>query len=96
MLDEEVLLPVLLALLLFFFQQCSLKGEPSEIKSRINKIKPNSDTEKLSVSAGNWIRLYMAEGASALVKVFGFSGSGDNRKIRLYYAYLPLKDEMLF
>jgi len=26
----------------------------------------------------------------------GFSGKGDDRKKRLYYAYLPLKDEMLF
>ncbi len=58
-------------------------------------IKQNSDIDRLSVSAGNRIRLYTAEGASALVKVLGFSGNGDNRKIRLYYAYLPLKDEML-
>ena len=96
MLDEEVCVAGSVCIAVIFVQQCSLKGEPSEIKSRINKIKPNSDTEKLSVSAGNWIRLYIAEGGSALVKVLGFSGSGDNRKIRLYYAYLPLKDEMLF
>ena len=92
---KKILLPVPLALLLFSCQSAKYKGEPSEIKSRINKIKQNSDTDRLSVSAGNRIRLYMAEGASALVKVLGFSGSGDNRKIRLYYAYLPLKDEML-
>ena len=77
-------------------QLLPLKGEPSEIKTRIKEIKPNSGSDRLAVAAGNWIRLYTPEGASALVRVLGFSGDGDNRKIRLYYAYLPLKDEMLF
>lgn len=71
-------------------------GELSNIKSRIGEIKPNSDTDRLSVTTGCWIRLYTAEGSSALLKVLGFSGEGKDRKIRLYYAYLPLKDEMLF
>ena len=96
MLDEEISVAGSFCIAVVFVQQCSVKGEPSEIKSIIQEIKPNSDTDRLSVSAGIWIRLYTAEGASALVKVLDFSGSGDDRKIRLYYAYLPLKDEMLY
>ena len=74
----------------------AFKGEYEQVKSRVMAAGEIPDQERIEVKKGNWVLLYTADKRFALLKVLEFSGEGEKRVIRLFYAYSALEDEIFF
>ena len=72
------------------------RGEYEQVKSRVMAAGEIPDRERIEVKKGNWVLLYTADKRFALLKVLEFSGEGEKRVIRLFYAYSALEDEIFF
>ena len=68
-------------------------GTLEQVKRKGRELSSIPIEDKVSVITGDWVRVLTPEGTGALVQVLGFSGEGDERKIKLFYSYSPLKDE---
>lgn len=78
--------------------------------NRLRKLKTNGDlkqavsravitslpvSERVAVKKGDWVQIITPENRSAFVKVLEISGSGDSRKIKLFFAYATLPGEII-
>ena len=52
--------------------------------------------DRVKVNKGDWVWLKTTGKKSALIKILNISGAGGNRKIKLYFAYSPLSEEVIF
>ncbi len=74
----------------------AFKGEFNDLRKRIKKYTKTASEDKLQVVKNDWIQLKTADNKNALLKIKGFSGTGENRKIKLFVAYSPLANELIF
>ena len=51
---------------------------------------------KIAITIGDWILVQLDKNKHALLRVIEFSGSGEERKIKLFYAYSPIWNEIIF
>ncbi len=49
----------------------------------------SSPSDRLTISGGMWVVIDTPGGGQALLKVLGFTGSGEDRHVELFYAYDP-------
>ncbi len=57
---------------------------------------PVPDQERVVVEKGDWVQILTEDGTFALVQVQEISGSGDDRSIRMFYAYSPVEGTPAF
>lgn len=72
-----------------------LKGDLDHISKRLEAITVVPDQDRVEVAAGDWLWIKTVENRSALVKVLDIAGEGKDRKIKLYYAYIPISDQLI-
>ncbi|MGH8016588.1 MAG: hypothetical protein ACREBV_10375 [Candidatus Zixiibacteriota bacterium] len=71
-------------------------GRLEEIKAKVRRLESQPTEERISVITGDWIWAKDPDNSNTLFQVLGFTGEGDNRKIRLFYLHSLLQDELLF
>lgn len=74
----------------------SLSGDFGEVREKARSVESMPAETRVAVKKGDWLHIRTPENTNALVQVTGFGGSGDERKIRLFFAYSPLPGEMIF
>ncbi len=72
------------------------KGEFDDLRTQLKMytLKPSDD--KIIVSKNDWVQLKTTDNRTALLKILGFTGDGETRKIKLFVAYSPLANELIF
>lgn len=72
-----------------------VKGSMSEVLTHAQEreLVPNQD--RVQVKKGDWLLVKTADNNFVLVQVTGFSGSGDNRRIQLFYAYSSIPNQII-
>lgn len=71
-------------------------GRFDQVIPKLGQLDSNPRQDRVSVIEGDWVRVYTPEGHNALINVLGFTGDGDSRKVKLFYAYCGVKDELIF
>jgi len=77
-------------------QQLPFTGNLEQIKYKVKLLESVPAEDRVTVVTGDWVRVLTPETTNALIHVLGFSGEGDDRKIKLFYLYSPLKNELFF
>ncbi|MFQ6115927.1 MAG: hypothetical protein ACE5NG_17845 [bacterium] len=72
------------------------RGDLEEIKRNLVDIKEIPGSVRVSVSTGDWVHLVTQDNKHALVKVLDVTGSNEDRRIKLFYAFCPLANELFF
>ncbi len=72
------------------------KGEFDQVKTKLAVSDGSPDEDRVAVRAGDWVQVLTPDGKSALVKVLGISGEGEDRSLKLFYAFSPLANEVIF
>ncbi|MEA2031532.1 MAG: hypothetical protein U9N55_08090 [candidate division Zixibacteria bacterium] len=70
-------------------------GEFDDICDIISTEKAPSK-RRVTISSGDWIQVLTTDGFTALVKVLSIEGSGDERHVRLFYAFSLRQQEPFF
>ncbi len=78
------------------FEKLSFQGDFQDLRTKISKYYRLAVKNKITVTKGDWIILTTFEKKHALIKILGFSGSGVERKIKLFVAYSPIVNELIF
>ena len=71
-------------------------GDFQGLKDNFQNIQKVPTESKLVISTGKWILVQLDKNKHALLKVIELSGSGEERKIKLFYAYSPISNELIF
>lgn len=78
------------------FEKLNYKGDFQDLRSQISKYYRLAVKNKIAVTQGDWFIMTTFEKTHALIKILGFSGSGEKRRIKLFVAYSPLANELIF
>ncbi len=78
------------------FAKLSFHGDFAALRKQIDRIKTSPSQEKLEITPGDWLLIRTDTKTWALVNVLGLTGSGDQRKVKLFFAYDPAPGEMIF
>ncbi len=74
----------------------SFRGDFAVLRTQIDRIKTTSFEDKVAIAEGDWLLIRTDTKTSALVRVESITGSGDQRKVKLFFAYDPAPGEMIF
>jgi hypothetical protein len=72
------------------------KGEFDQVKTKLAALGSRPDKDRVAVRRGDWVYILSPNGKSALVKVLSISGEGERRRLKLFYAFSPLANEVIF
>jgi len=84
-----------------FLKDIKLKPLPfsggfEAVKAKAKTLDSTPSDDRLAVITGDWVWLMSPDKKSTLVKVLGFSGEGDERRIRLYYRHSTIAGEFFY
>ncbi len=68
----------------------------SIIRGQLSDVKPSVTQDRVKVNSGEWFLLRTEADTFALIRVTGFTGSGDQRRVKLFFAYDPAPGELVF
>jgi hypothetical protein len=72
------------------FKVLPLKGELEDIKGRVPGYKDAPDEDRVAIEKDDWVLIRLPDETYTLVRVRDVYGQGEERSIRLFYAYDPL------
>ena len=72
------------------------RGEFDAVKRYLQQGAYPATADRIAVKPGDWLLIATVEKTHALVKVLGFSGHDQGRRVRLFLAYCPAAGELLF
>ncbi len=78
------------------FEVLPFSGDFEEVSTKVLTLSTFPEADRVEVDTGDWVWVVTADGYSALLHVLGFEGTGENRRIRLYYAFTPSRGMPLF
>ncbi|HDL01755.1 MAG TPA: hypothetical protein ENH23_05940 [candidate division Zixibacteria bacterium] len=78
------------------FEKLRFQGDFHDLRNQISKYYKLAVKNKIVVTQGDWVIMTTFEKTHALIKILGFSGSGVERRIKLFVAYSPLANELIF
>ena len=52
--------------------------------------------DRVAITKGDWVHIRTPDNMNALVSVIGFSGRGEDRQVKLFFAYSALTDGTMF
>ncbi len=73
-----------------------MSGTFADVRTKTEKLSRLPKDERVRVKKGDWLRLRTSDGANALIKVLDIYGEGKERKIKLFFVYNHLPDELIF
>ncbi|HOP08124.1 MAG TPA: hypothetical protein PLF13_12620 [candidate division Zixibacteria bacterium] len=71
-------------------------GDLDQVTERLPKISSRPVDDRIEVKVNQWVWIVTGEGNNALVKVLDISGSGKERRIKLFYAFTPSRELPVF
>ena len=77
------------------FRTLPYKGDLAGITSRLSA-EPLPSDDRVRVKKGDWVEVMTADKTFALIKVVDIVGDGDDRRLRLQYAFSPAVGAPLF
>ena len=78
------------------FGKLKAKGDLARIVQALPKLKSQPKDEKLAVKKGDWVHLRTVDKTNALLKVLDVRGEGNQRTIKLYFAYTSVPGKLVF
>ncbi|GEM_PF-435864 len=78
------------------FASLPQRGEFDAVKHYLLKGAYSATADRIAVKPGDWLLIATVEKTHTLVKVLGFSGHDQRRRVRLFLAYCPAAGELLF
>ncbi|RKX17845.1 MAG: hypothetical protein DRP35_10235 [Candidatus Zixiibacteriota bacterium] len=79
------------------FSLLPFKGDLVDVKQKVNINKSYQLTsDRIKVKKGDWVQLVTSDNKYALIKVLGFTGTDKDRRIKLFYAYSTVANELIF
>jgi hypothetical protein len=73
-----------------------LKGDLDEVRKHLAATDIEPSEERVEISAGDWVLMRTPENRHVLMKILSFIGEGRDRRVRLFFAYSGLEDELVF
>jgi len=70
------------------------RGSLKEVLSRVGDAELSGDTDQVEVSIGDWILLFCEGHSHAYVNVKGLEGTAKDRRVKLFFAYSALAEEL--
>lgn len=64
-----------------------VKGDYDQVRKKLLTSFAAPTEDKIEISAGDWVQLRTADNGNAYIKVLGFDGSGEERKVRLFVRF---------
>jgi hypothetical protein len=72
------------------------KGEIDEVRQMVRDDESQLFGDRVVINTGDWVLMKTPESAHALLRVLGFSGEGESRKVRLFYSFSSMKNGEIF
>jgi len=73
------------------------RGSFDEVRRELARTPISATSNSVSVKEGDWVLIQTPEKKNAVVQVLGFSGEqGDDRRVKLFYAFSPKVGEVVF
>ena len=72
------------------------KGDLTKVAAEVTGKKITAKEDQVEVKVGDWVLLQTVEGGHVLLRVDDLTGAGKNRRVKLTYAYSPLKGDLFF
>lgn len=72
------------------------RGDLRAVKNGLVQKSAQPGEQTVDITIGDWVLLKTEDNMFALIEVLGFSGSGDSRRVELFYSYSTIKGEMFF
>ncbi|MEA3297034.1 MAG: hypothetical protein U9R56_04145 [candidate division Zixibacteria bacterium] len=72
------------------------KGDIGDVKEDIRSLDSVPSSDRIAVKEGEWVRVMTPDRTNALVKVLEITGTGSQRRVKLFIAYTPAKDSLIF
>ena len=75
------------------FAVLDVQGDLAQAQMAMSRLESPPNAERVAIAPGNWVWVRTAGGGDALVKVLALTGQGTERRVRLFFAYVPKVDE---
>ena len=72
------------------------KGDIDDVKEQVRSLVTVPSSDRLVIHRGEWFRIMTLDKTNALVKVLEITGDGSKRRVKLFIAYTPVKDSLIF
>ncbi len=72
------------------------RGELEHVAGQLADQQAGPENDRIVISRNDWVYMVTPDDTRALVKVLGINGDGDQRRVRLFFAYCPLAGEAIF
>jgi len=73
-----------------------VSGNLDQVKALALSSLPEPVEDRAEVKVGDWVRIMLPDGKNSLVKALEFIGDGEDRKIKLFYAYSSIANDLVF
>ncbi|MBD3256995.1 hypothetical protein GF377_01085 [candidate division GN15 bacterium] len=73
-----------------------LSGDFETVSAEVTGSDMSPDEDQVAVNVDDWVLMQMPDESYALLQVTGLSGTGDERRISVSYAYSPRAGEIFF
>jgi hypothetical protein len=67
-------------------------GDLADAEATKAQMRQQPDEERIAITVNDWLWIETADGGQGLLKVLSFNGEGLDRRVSLYYAYMPLPE----
>ncbi len=78
------------------FQVLPFTGDFQQLRGQLPRLIGTPTADLVEIHRGDWVLVVTPEARHALLQVRGFTGRGEARRVRLFYAYSPLAGEPVF
>jgi hypothetical protein len=78
------------------FRVLDMSGTLDHVSEQLPLLSSQPTARRVEISEGDWVWIMTSEEQHALLKVQGFTGSVENRKVQLFYAFTPRAGSPIF
>jgi len=78
------------------FLLLSCKGSLADVSACVSKQRRVLSDDRVVITEGDWVLIRTPDNMNALVRVIGFIGRGEDRLVKLFFAYSTLADGTMF
>jgi hypothetical protein len=71
-------------------------GEAHDVMERVVGFEDSPTSDRVEVTVGDWILMRTQDGTHALMNVIDITGTGEERRIKFYFAVSALEGELFF
>lgn len=78
------------------FRKLPFKGSFDDVRGRFSTLSSAPADDKLPIKKGDWIHMRTPDGANGFLQITDISGEGPDRRVRIFFVYNSLTDELVF